>query len=154
MKPIAFTYHLKDIHVAAAKVLEHLHSKTILFYGPMGAGKTTLISALLKAMQSKDAASSPSFSIVNTYSLPHDMVYHFDFYRIESIEEALNFGVEEYFNTEHWLFIEWPDRVEALLPKDAQHISITPVDDNTRSLKLTIQTERLTKTNAMTTVKI
>lgn len=153
MKTIEFTYHLKDIDAIAASVLEHLDSKTVLFNGSMGAGKTTFINALLKAMQSDDVATSPTFSIVNEYSLPNDKVYHFDFYRVENIEEAYNFGIEDYLNSTNWLFMEWPERIEELLPIDAQSITITDIQDNKRSLKLTINNKNLTEKTAMTAPK-
>ena len=119
----------------------------------MGAGKTTFINALLKAMKSDDVATSPTFSIVNEYKLPNDKIYHFDFYRIESIEEAYNFGVEDYLYSNHWLFIEWPDRIEELLPENTQTITITKIDNNKRSLKLTINNKLLTENKAMTEPK-
>lgn len=150
MKTIEFTYHLKDIDAIAASVLEHFESKTILFNGTMGAGKTTFINALLKAMHSDDVATSPTFSIVNEYSVQNDKIYHFDFYRIESVEEAYNFGIEDYFNSNYWLFMEWPERIEYLIPKDAQTITITDLENNKRSLKLTINTKHLTENTAMT----
>ena len=153
MKVIDFTYHLKDIDSIAASVLEHLDSKIILFNGSMGAGKTTFISSLLKGMHSDDVATSPTFSIVNEYSIPNDKIYHFDFYRIESLEEAYNFGIEDYFNSNNWLFIEWPERIEALLPENAQTITITDLKDSKRSLKLTIESESLTQNIAMTEPK-
>ncbi|MCT4629168.1 tRNA (adenosine(37)-N6)-threonylcarbamoyltransferase complex ATPase subunit type 1 TsaE [Winogradskyella sp.] len=153
MNTIELTYHLDEINTAALDVLKHLESKVILFNGNMGAGKTTLINALLKAMQSDDVATSPSFSIVNEYKIPNDRVFHFDFYRIESVEEALNFGIEDYFNSKHWLFIEWPDRVESLLPEHTQTLTITHIDNNKRSLKLTINNKLLTEHNAMTEPK-
>ncbi|WP_400078882.1 tRNA (adenosine(37)-N6)-threonylcarbamoyltransferase complex ATPase subunit type 1 TsaE [Winogradskyella sp. R77965] len=153
MRVIEFTYHLKDIDAIAASVLEHLESKTVLFNGAMGAGKTTFINALLKAMQSSDVATSPTFSIVNEYTIPSDKVYHFDFYRVKSLDEAYNFGIEDYFNSNHWLFLEWPERIEALLPEDAQSITITDLDENRRSLKLTIKTKHLTEQIAMTEIK-
>ena len=149
MKTIEFTYRLKDIEATAASVLEHLVSKTILFNGSMGAGKTTFINALLNAMQSDDTATSPTFSIVNEYNIPNDKVYHFDFYRIESIDEAYNFGIEDYLNNNHWLFMEWPERIEDLIPENHQAITITDLEDNKRSLKLTINTKHLTKKTAM-----
>ena len=125
MKTIEFTYHLKDIDAIAASVLEHLDSKTILFNGSMGAGKTTFINAVLRAMHSNDVATSPTFSIVNEYSLPNDKVYHFDFYRIENIDEAYNFGIEDYLSSNYWLFMEWPERIEELLPNDTNTITIS-----------------------------
>ncbi len=153
MKTIEFTYHLNDIDAIAVSVLELLESKTILFNGTMGAGKTTFINALLKAMHSNDVATSPTFSIVNEYNIPKDKIYHFDFYRIESVEEAYNFGIEDYLSSNHWLFMEWPERIEELLSEDAQTITITDLKENTRSLKLTINTNHLTENKAMTEPK-
>ncbi|WP_369994749.1 tRNA (adenosine(37)-N6)-threonylcarbamoyltransferase complex ATPase subunit type 1 TsaE [Winogradskyella sp.] len=150
MKTIELTYHIKDIDAIAASILEHLQSKTVLFNGEMGTGKTTFINAMLNAMGSEDVATSPTFSIVNEYQLPNDKIFHFDFYRIESLDEAYNFGIEDYLSSDHWLFLEWPERIEALLPEDAQTITITSIEDNIRSLKLTIKNEFLTEQNAMT----
>ena len=153
VKTIEFTYHLNDIDAIANKVLEQLYSKTVLFNGSMGAGKTTFINALLNAMQSKDVATSPTFSIVNEYELPEDKIYHFDFYRIESIDEAYNFGIEDYFNSNHWLFMEWSERIEELLPENSQTITITDLGDHKRSLKLTTNRTHLIEKTDMTTVK-
>ena len=153
MHNIELTYHLNEINTKALKVLNLLESKVILFRGEMGAGKTTFINALLKAMKSDDVATSPTFSIVNEYSLLNDKVFHFDFYRIESIEEAYNFGIEDYLYSNNWLFIEWPDRIEELLPENAQTISITKIDNKKRSLKLTINNKLLTENKAMTETK-
>ncbi len=151
MKTIELTYKLQDIDTVAKQVISALGaSKVVLFYGKMGSGKTTLIQAMLKALKSEDVASSPTFSIVNEYQIPNDQVFHFDFYRIESIEEALNFGVEDYLYSDNWLFIEWPERIKALLPNDAIRVDITIVDNDRRSLKLTINTSNLTETMPMT----
>ena len=147
------TYRLEDIDKVAKQVLNQFDVKTILFNGEMGAGKTTFINALLKAMQSNDTATSPTFSIVNEYNVPHDKVCHFDFYRIESIEEAYNFGIEDYLYSNHWLFIEWADRIEEILPENTQTIIIEKADNTERSLKLTINKKLLTENNAMTEPK-
>lgn len=112
------TYTLKTIDAVAAEIVPHLHAKCVLFNGNMGAGKTTLVQALLKALKSNDIATSPTFSIVNEYGLPNDKVFHFDFYRIESLEEALDFGIEDYFNSPHWLFIEWAEIVASFLTEN------------------------------------
>ncbi|WP_391593112.1 tRNA (adenosine(37)-N6)-threonylcarbamoyltransferase complex ATPase subunit type 1 TsaE [Winogradskyella sp.] len=152
MQTIAITYELEELNSVANKVLEYLNSKVIVINGMMGAGKTTLINALIKAMNSEDVATSPTFSIVNEYRLPNDRVYHFDFYRIETIEEAYNFGVEDYLNTDNWIFIEWAERVEELVPLDAQKIDIEILEDNKRTLKLTIN-KSITEDKAMTEPK-
>ena len=144
MKTVELTYHFKDINAVALSVLKRLTFKTILFKGAMGAGKTTFIKALLNAMGSNDMATSPTFSIVNEYSLPNDKIYHFDCYRLESIDEAYNFGIEDYVTSNNWLFIEWPERIEDILPEQTQTITITDLDNNKRSLKLTIEKENLT----------
>jgi len=153
LNTIEFTYHLNDIDATAESVLEHLNSKTILFIGDMGAGKTTFINALLKAMRSDDLATSPTFSIVNEYTVPNDKIYHFDFYRIESIDEAYNFGIEDYLNSDNWLFMEWPERIKELISEDTQTVRITDLNENKRSLKLTINTKHLTENTAMTEPK-
>ncbi|MDY2586642.1 tRNA (adenosine(37)-N6)-threonylcarbamoyltransferase complex ATPase subunit type 1 TsaE [Winogradskyella aquimaris] len=147
------TYRLEDIDKVAKHILNQFDVKTILFEGEMGAGKTTFINALLKAMQSNDTATSPTFSIVNEYNVPNDKVFHFDFYRIESIEEAYNFGIEDYLYSNHWLFIEWADRIEEILPENTQTIIIEKADNTERSLKLTINKKLLTENNAMTEPK-
>ncbi|WP_339624144.1 tRNA (adenosine(37)-N6)-threonylcarbamoyltransferase complex ATPase subunit type 1 TsaE [uncultured Winogradskyella sp.] len=153
MKTLAFTYHLNDIDSVAKDVLQHLTAKTILFNGDMGAGKTTFIKALIKAMGSTDKATSPTFSIVNEYIIPNAKVYHFDFYRLTSVEEAYNFGIEDYLESNHWLFIEWSERLVDLLPKNTQSLTITSVDNTTRSLKLSIETNNINQNSAMTEPK-
>lgn len=153
MKTVASTYNLQQIDSVASDILKQLESKVVVFNGDMGAGKTTLIKALLKAMHSEDIVTSPTFSIVNEYNIPNDKVFHFDFYRIESLEEAFNFGIEDYMNSDHWLFIEWADRIAPLLPELHSTIDITVIDEENRSLKLTIENELLTEHNAMTAPK-
>lgn len=153
MKTVELPYNLHQIDSVASTILKQLESKVVVFNGDMGAGKTTFIKALLKAMNSKDVVNSPTFSIVNEYSIPNDKVYHFDFYRIESLEEAFNFGIEDYMNSDHWLFIEWADRIEPLLPEQRSTIDITVIDEENRSLKFIIENELLTEHNAMTEPK-
>ena len=138
MNQANFYFELKDIDTVAQQIIDKVNSKTLLFYGEMGSGKTTLISALLKVLKSEDLASSPTFSIVNEYQTHTDTIYHFDFYRVETIAETQDFGVEEYLTSGHWLFIEWPQLIEPLLENDANKISLTINEDGTR--KLTLET--------------
>ena len=138
MSEISYIYQLKDIKFVAKKLLEQLDANVVLVNGDMGAGKTTLITALVEALGSDDVVSSPTFSIVNEYVIPDYVVYHFDFYRLESTEEALNFGVEEYLYTNNWIFIECSERVKDLIPENHCIIDITTINTDERSLKLTL----------------
>ncbi|WP_245584995.1 tRNA (adenosine(37)-N6)-threonylcarbamoyltransferase complex ATPase subunit type 1 TsaE [Psychroserpens burtonensis] len=135
-KLLELEYHIEDIEVVAKQILDHISSRTILFYGDMGAGKTTLIKSLVKLLGSDDDVSSPTFSIVNEYNIKDKSIYHFDLYRINDEEEALNFGFEDYLYTANWLFIEWPQNAQNLLPEDINTIEILHKSKNSRSLKL------------------
>lgn len=153
MQNIELTYHINEIDDVALKVLNNLEYKALLFNGEMGAGKTTLINAILRTMKSEDIATSPTFSIINEYKSPKGSIYHFDFYRIESLDEAYNFGIEDYLYSNNWLFIEWPDRIEEILPENTQTVTITKIDNETRNLKLSINDKLLTENKAMTEPK-
>ena len=113
-----------------------MQSKTLLFYGEMGTGKTTLISAIVKEMGGADYASSPTFSIVNEYKVTEDTVYHFDFYRLKNQYEALDMGIEDYFCSGSWNFIEWPEKIENLLPENVTVLELSLAEDGGRILKL------------------
>ena len=141
-------YHLDTIDLAAKVVVDHLTSKTVLLYGDMGVGKTTLIKAIVKALGSDDVANSPTFAIVNEYQTAQDTIYHFDLYRIKDEEEALNFGMDDYLASKSWLFIEWPDKILNLLPNDINSLEIVLNEDNSRTLKLN-QNINLTNKTAM-----
>ena len=133
---MSLTYDLEQLDIAVRHILEHTKSKTLLFYGEMGAGKTTLIRALAKALGTEESASSPTFSLVNEYLTPQGPVYHFDFYRINSEAEALDMGIEDYFSTPAWKFIEWPQKIERLLDEDSQKVEISVKNKDSRLLKL------------------
>ena len=101
----------------------------------MGAGKTTLIKSLCKALGSDDNITSPTFSIVNEYSGPHK-IYHFDFYRLKNQTEALDIGCEEYFYSGNYCFIEWPSQIHDLLPLHYLRVNIAVLKDDTREITL------------------
>ena len=131
------TYSLSKIETVATNLLPHLTSKVILVNGEMGAGKTTIIKALCKALNSPDVVSSPTFSLINEYrTASNEPLYHFDCYRIESEEEAYDFGAEEYLNSGHLCFIEWSENIASLLPEESNALMIEKIDATTRKIIL------------------
>ncbi|MFN4763529.1 tRNA (adenosine(37)-N6)-threonylcarbamoyltransferase complex ATPase subunit type 1 TsaE [Gillisia sp. Q332] len=132
---MTLTYELSEIDSVAVQLLSEVKSKTLLFYGEMGAGKTTLIKALVKALGAEDAASSPTFSLVNEYHFDQGKILHFDFYRIEDENEVLDMGIEDYLNTESWKFIEWPQKIEKFLDYPTQKVEILVENEVQRKLK-------------------
>lgn len=138
------TYHLNEIDNVAQQLLDSVESKIMVFHGHMGAGKTTLIKAIVKSLSPESLVSSPTFSVVNEYDLNGDNGYHIDLYRVEHLEEALNFGIEEYIYSNSWCFIEWPEVIESILPVHVNEVYIDTINTNKRSLKLTIRTQILT----------
>ena len=128
------TYTIEKVEEVANQVIRNATSRTLLFYGDMGVGKTTLIKAIIKALGSKDVASSPTFSIVNEYKLNEDKIFHFDLYRINDLEEAYNFGIEDYLDSKNWVIIEWPDIIEPILSGDECIIKLSIQSENKRQL--------------------
>ncbi|UZH55010.1 tRNA (adenosine(37)-N6)-threonylcarbamoyltransferase complex ATPase subunit type 1 TsaE [Salinimicrobium tongyeongense] len=129
------TYLLSEIDTVARKLLEKSGSKTLLFYGEMGAGKTTLIKALLKALGAVDTGSSPTFSLVNVYETENGTVNHFDFYRINDESEAWDMGFEEYLESGNWNFIEWPQKIQNFIEEGHQKLEILILENDLRKLK-------------------
>jgi len=129
-------YDLDEIETTAEAILRHVHSKIVLFKGPMGTGKTTLIKSMVKKLGSTDVVSSPTFAIMNEYSAAETVIYHYDFYRIDSPAEALDFGFDEYLEQKAWNLIEWPDIIVGLLPQEYVVIEISKISDSKRELKL------------------
>lgn len=138
-------HSLGEIDEAARKFVEQMGDETVYaFYGPMGAGKTTFINALCRALGvNEDPTSSPSFSIINEYrsDTTAELIYHFDLYRLESIDEAFDIGVEDYFDSGALCLLEWPERIEDILPDDTVRVNIELLDDDSRRLTVNTPTE-------------
>lgn len=133
---------LDKIDEAAQEFLGLMDDSTIYaFYGEMGAGKTTFINALSKALGvEEDPTSSPSFSIINEYrsDTTAELIYHFDLYRLENLEEAFDIGVEDYFDSGALCLLEWPERIEDILPDDTVRVDIKVMEDDRRRIIVTL----------------
>ena len=131
---------IDNIEEAARQFVSTMGDETVYaFYGEMGAGKTTFINAICKILGVEDdTTNSPSFSIINEYrsDTTAELIYHFDLYRLESLEEAFDIGVEDYFDSGALCFLEWPERIDDLLPNDTIKVTIAVNDDNTRTITI------------------
>lgn len=135
MKQFELVYTLEELKKAANYIIENTNSKILLFYGEMGVGKTTLIKEIFAELGVMDSVNSPTFSLVNEYATEDNgSVFHFDFYRIEEEEEAMDMGIEEYFERETWCLIEWPKNIKNLLPLNTCAIHLETLADNRRKL--------------------
>lgn len=132
--------NIDELPIAVSQFIEAMDDRTVFaFRGDMGAGKTTFITELCRQLGVEDAANSPSFSIINEYrsDTTAELIYHFDFYRLDSEEEALDLGAEDYFDSGALCFIEWPEKVENLLPGDTVEVAITVNEsDNSRTISV------------------
>jgi len=133
---MTYTYDISGLPNAANAVLSSISGKTLLFYGDMGVGKTTLIKEIVRQLGFLDNISSPTFSLVNEYPLKDETIYHFDLYRLNDEKEALDFGIEEYFYTNNWKLIEWPEKIRKILPDNKNEILLTINTDGSRTLKI------------------
>ena len=123
---------LDELDKVAAEVVESLNGRTVVaFDAPMGAGKTTLIGRIARYLGSEDDTTSPTFAIVNQYEGDRT-IFHFDMYRIDRIEEALDFGTEEYLSSGELCLVEWPEKIEALLPDDTMVVKIEILSNTSR----------------------
>ncbi len=131
-----WTYSLEQLPAVAADINAQLSAPVVCLQGPMGVGKTTLIKALCAVMGCADAVSSPTFSLVNTYKdAGGNAVHHFDCYRLNHLNEALDMGIEEYLDSGQRCFIEWPELIAPLLEQH-QIIELKTTADGTRQLTL------------------
>ena len=132
MEKIIEIESLNELDSVAQAVLDALYGRTVVaFDAPMGAGKTTLISRIAALLGADDAVTSPTFAIVNQYEGSRT-IYHFDMYRIERVEEALDFGSEEYLSSGELCLVEWPEKIEPLLPDDTMVVKIEIISDTAR----------------------
>lgn len=128
---------IDELDVVANVIINYLDNNSIVvFNAPMGAGKTTLISKICQILETEENSSSPTYAIYNEYYSPKvGTIYHFDFYRLKSIEEALDAGIEELLDSQKLCFIEWPEKIKKLLPKNYVEVGIT-VNKNKRIITL------------------
>jgi tRNA threonylcarbamoyladenosine biosynthesis protein TsaE len=140
METVKIELSLKNINEAAQQFLEKAKpNKQFAFYGKMGAGKTTFITALCNALKALDLVSSPTFSIVNEYETEsEEVIYHFDFYRIEAPEELFDIGFEEYLSENNWCFIEWPEKAEELIPESFVKVQISLLGTDSRLVEFAL----------------
>lgn len=129
--------NLSDIQTAAKEFIAAMGENTVFaFYGGMGAGKTTFIKAVCEELGVSETITSPTFAIVNEYKNKEGLpIYHFDFYRINKLEEAFDFGYEDYFYSGNLCFIEWPELVEPILPENSVKITIKEQENGSRIIE-------------------
>lgn len=128
---------LSELGSVAEEILSALgERRVVLLRGGMGAGKTTLVSRIAAKLGAEDTVTSPTFALVNQYEGREGTIYHFDFYRINRVEEVFDLGYEEYFYSGELCFVEWPEMVEGLLPDDAMQVRITVGDDQKRIFEI------------------
>ena len=133
-----FYYKISNIDLAVNFILNNINSKYLLFNGPMGSGKTTLIKAIVRKLGCDDSVSSPSFSLVNEYEIKDSVVYHFDFYRIKNEIEAFDIGFEDYLKEDVWFFIEWGEKIPNLIPNNVNLINFTEIKGNSRIIEINL----------------
>jgi tRNA threonylcarbamoyladenosine biosynthesis protein TsaE len=130
-------YSFSELPQIASQIIASTSSKILLFYGEMGVGKTTLIKEICKQLEVLDNISSPTFSLVNEYKTnKNKTVFHFDFYRINDENEALDIGIEDYFYDNHWCLVEWPQNIKNLLPLEAIEIHLSILEDGKRNIHI------------------
>jgi tRNA threonylcarbamoyladenosine biosynthesis protein TsaE len=130
--------NIDELQAAAEKLVRFAgDEKIFLFYGDMGAGKTTFIQSICKVLGTTELVTSPTFSIVNEYQGRDSKIYHFDFYRLKKQDEALDMGYEEYFYSDNYCLIEWPEKIAGLLPEHYVRVDIQVLSGDERQLTFT-----------------
>lgn len=128
----------RELPLVAKLVIERSGGRGVVaFYGEMGAGKTTLIKEICAQLGITDTVTSPTFALVNRYETEEgEPVFHFDFYRIDDVREAFDMGYEEYFYSGALCLVEWPEKIDQLIPEDAMRVEIEVTGDNSRLIKI------------------
>jgi len=131
---------LTKLSDAVSILIEKIEGKHIIaFYGKMGAGKTTVIKEICRQLEVIDVVSSPTFSLINEYHCKNGKsIFHFDFYRINKLDEAYDLGYEEYFYSDALCLIEWPEKIEPLLPDETLIVKIEETDNGKRIIQLSV----------------
>ena len=130
-----YTFKATDLKIISKYLIEDLSTNVVRIDGPMGAGKTTLISSICKSLGVEEPVSSPTFSLVNTYKSRDGIIYHFDFYRIQNAHEALDIGLEEYLESGNLCFMEWAEKITPHLPLNYDHYKLEVIDKEHRKIK-------------------
>ena len=134
-----YVYNLTDIDKASKLVIDNIKTTVVRIDGKMGAGKTKIISNICMQLGVKEIITSPTFSLINTYQSVNGPIYHFDFYRIQNSNEALDIGVEEYLDSGNICFLEWAEKIEHHLPLNYDHYTLKVLDNTTRKISSIIR---------------
>ena len=129
-----YVYNLANINKASKLVIDNIKTTVVRIDGKMGAGKTKIISNICMQLGVKEIITSPTFSLINTYQSTNGPIYHFDFYRLQNPNEALDIGIEEYLESGNVCFLEWAEKIENHLPLNYDHYILKVVNDNTRRI--------------------
>lgn len=129
-----YVYNLDNINKASKLVIDNIKTTVVRIDGKMGAGKTKIISNICMQLGVKEVITSPTFSLINTYRSTNGPIYHFDFYRLQNSNEALDIGIEEYLESGNVCFLEWAEKIENHLPLNYDHYILKVLNDNTRRI--------------------
>ena len=129
-----YVYNLANINRASRLVIDNIKTTVVRIDGKMGAGKTKIISNICMQLGVKEVITSPTFSLINTYQSTNGPIYHFDFYRLQNSNEALDIGIEEYLESGNVCFLEWAEKIENHLPLNYDHYILKVLNDNTRRI--------------------
>ena len=129
-----YVYNLDNINKASKLVIDNIKTTVVRIDGKIGAGKTKIISNICMQLGVKEVITSPTFSLINTYQSNNGPIYHFDFYRLQNSNEALDIGIEEYLESGNVCFLEWAEKIENHLPLNYDHYILKVLNDNTRRI--------------------